>query len=177
MSNATGKHPAKTSFVRRADSSVFESTVVDLLARGHAVRFRASGDSMYPTIRSGEHVCVAPFPAGSPLRVGDVILARAERGLTAHRIVELRAHDLVTRGDNVLQHDSALHPHSVIGRVAQVERSGNPIAVASAPSRSRIYARRIASRILSLTPKETTVKTASLTRHTLIPILLVLRAS
>jgi len=174
MSNTTGKIPVTDPLVRRGQPAAFESTVVDLLARGHAVRFRANGDSMYPTIRSGEHVCVAPVDRESALRVGDVVLARAHRGLTAHRIVNLRSNDIVTRGDNSIYHDSALQQHSVIGRVAHVERNGIPVAVASAPLRSRVYARRIASRILSLTPKETTLKTASLMRHTLIPILLLL---
>src|SRR4051794_8087167 len=101
-------------------SSAFESTVTDLLARGHAVRFRAHGDSMYPSIRSGEHVCVAPIESGS-LRIGDVVLARAARGLTAHRIIRMQPDAVVTRGDNVMQRDSAVHPHSILGRVAHVE--------------------------------------------------------
>lgn len=173
MANATGKNPANDPRVRRCEPA-FESTVVDLLARGHAVRFLAHGDSMYPTIRSGEHVCVAPVAHGSPLTVGDVVLARAHRGLTAHRIVDLHSNGIVMRGDNSILSDSALQPQSVIGRVSHIERHGNRIGVASAPPRTRVYARRIANRILSLAPKDTTLKTASLMRHTLIPILLLL---
>jgi len=152
---------------------MFESTVVDLLSRGHAVRFRATGDSMYPSIQSGEHVCVAPVGERS-LQVGDVVLARAKRGLTAHRIVKMRDDSIVMRGDNAILHDSPLHKHSVIGRVAHIERGGRPIAVGGAPTRSRTYARRIASRILSLPPKDATLKKAFIARHTLFPILLLL---
>src|SRR2546423_10061357 len=142
MSNTTGKNPASDSSVRRRESATFETTVVDLLARGHAVRFRAHGDSMYPTIRSGEHVCVAPVAGQSPLQVGDVVLARAHRGLTAHRIIAMPSNNILTRGDNAIEHDSSLQRHSVIGRVAHVERNGSPVAIASAPLLSRVYARR-----------------------------------
>ena len=168
-SNATGHRPARSASSRGV---TFERTVVDLLSRGYSVRFRATGDSMYPSIQSGEHVCVAPVVESS-LQVGDVVLARAERGLTAHRIVKMRDDSIVTRGDNAIRHDSPLHSHSVIGRVAHIERGGRQIAVDAAPPRSRTYARRIASRILALPPKDASLKKA-FARHTLFPILLLL---
>jgi phage repressor protein C with HTH and peptisase S24 domain len=69
--------------------SEFEPTLREVLAAGHTARFRASGDSMYPAIRSGDYLEIAPCDV-SQLRLGDVILAMTERGLTAHRIVRIR---------------------------------------------------------------------------------------
>ena len=51
--------------------SEFEPTLREVLAAGHAARFRASGDSMYPAIRSGDYLYIVPCDA-SKLRAGDI---------------------------------------------------------------------------------------------------------
>jgi phage repressor protein C with HTH and peptisase S24 domain len=127
----------------------FERTAVEILRRGVAIRFVATGDSMHPSIRHGEHVHVAPADPHS-LRIGDVVLARAERGLTAHRIVQLMSDAVTTRGDNALRRDAALDPHAIIGRVTHVERDGAPVAVPSAPPRFRVAAHRVRRHLFSL---------------------------
>jgi signal peptidase I len=103
--------------------SEFEPTLRDLLAAGHTARFRASGDSMYPAIRSGDYLEIAPCDV-SELRRGDVILAMTERGLTAHRIVRIRDGDggirITTRGDNALRSDRPVVFEDVLGRVENV---------------------------------------------------------
>jgi signal peptidase I len=128
---------------------VFEKTVTELLRHGVAVRFCATGDSMHPSIRSGEHVHVAPADARA-LRVGDIVLARATRGLTAHRVVKVASQSIITRGDNALLGDAALRYEDVLGRVTFVERDGAPVPVPSAPARIRIAARRAVQLVLSL---------------------------
>jgi signal peptidase I len=127
----------------------FENTVVDVLTRGVPVRFRAKGDSMYPSIRCGEHVHVAPVAAES-LRVGDIVLARAKRGLTAHRVVAVSGATITTRGDNALVRDAALESQLILGRITSVEREGAHIAVPSAPARALVLARRMLRLVLSL---------------------------
>lgn len=127
----------------------FENTVSDLLRRGVPVRFQAKGDSMYPSIRCGEHVHVSPAEAET-LRVGDVVLARARRGLTAHRVVKLHDNSVITRGDNALGRDAVLEHDAVIGRVTLVERGGAQLAVPDAPSRLWVAIRHFAHRLFSL---------------------------
>lgn len=104
--------------------SEFEPALRELLAAGHAARFRASGDSMYPAIRSGDYLHIVPCDA-SKLRLGEVILAMTERGLTAHRIVRIRDAEgslsITMRGDNALRCDRPVAPEDVLGRVASVE--------------------------------------------------------
>jgi len=103
---------------------VFEATLRDLLASGHAARFRAEGDSMHPVIRGGDYVQVVPC-APSELQRGDIILAATARGLTAHRIVRISPRGIVTRGDNSLRSDPPVDAASVLGRVAKVEEITN----------------------------------------------------
>ena len=104
--------------------SEFEPTLREVLAAGHAARFRASGDSMYPAIRSGDYLQIGPCD-GSKLRIGEIILAMTERGLTAHRVVRIRDSEtglrITMRGDNALRCDRPVAPEDVLGRVESVE--------------------------------------------------------
>jgi len=100
--------------------SEFEPTLREVLAAGHTARFRASGDSMYPAIRSGDYLHIVPCDS-SELRLGDVILATTERGLTAHRIVRIRDSRITMRGDNALRADRPVAPAEILGRVESVE--------------------------------------------------------
>ncbi|HEX7679244.1 MAG TPA: signal peptidase I [Thermoanaerobaculia bacterium] len=106
--------------------SEFEPTLRALLSAGHTARFLASGDSMYPAIRSGDYLHIVPCEM-TELRRGDVVLAATERGLTAHRIVRISerhgALRIITRGDNSLRSDPPVEAADVLGRVAQVDRS------------------------------------------------------
>jgi hypothetical protein len=135
--------------------SPFEATARELLAAGYSIRFRAEGDSMFPTIRSGERVEVAPLRGALP-RPGDVILVRAVRGLTAHRVVEVQGHSILMRGDHAVGNDPILDSQAILGIVTGVEREGRlrsvairslrGMRVAAAARRLRRHAARLAAR-------------------------------
>ena len=92
--------------------------IADLLARGHSVRFRATGHSMHPIIRNDDYLLVEP-----PSRIarGDVVLTLLSRGLTAHRVVRMEDGVVFTRGDNSPGEDEV---GKVLGVVTHVEREG-----------------------------------------------------
>jgi len=123
----------------------FEQTARELLASGYSIRFRASGDSMHPTIRSGELVEVAP-PNGKLPAIGDVVLFKAQRGLTAHRVVRSAGHSFVTRGDNAVGNDPAADTSALLGIVTGVERDGLLAGV----SRSGVRSSRTAAAVREL---------------------------
>ena len=100
--------------------------IADLLERGHAVQFQARGDSMYPLIRDRDYLHVEPCER---VRVGDVVLVLAERGLTAHRVIELREGAVVTRGDNAPAADEAVPLAKVLGKVTAAVRDGRRLKI------------------------------------------------
>ena len=107
--------------IERAD---FKPLVVDILRSGQQLRFRASGSSMLPFIRSGDVLLVDP---GSPVRYGDVILFCAgDERLIVHRVTRVvRAHgeaSVVVRGDALSRHDGVFHVREVLGRVSAFDR-------------------------------------------------------
>jgi signal peptidase I len=92
-----------------------------VLESGHRVRFTATGDSMHPFIRSGQRLVVEAVDPRA-LQRGDVVLARLERGLTAHRVesIERRGDEVVsitTRGDNCALADPPFPPAQLVGRI------------------------------------------------------------
>ncbi|HKR00519.1 MAG TPA: S24 family peptidase, partial [Pyrinomonadaceae bacterium] len=67
---------------------MFLDLSTELLRRGYSVRFRPRGFSMLPTIRDGEAILVEPVEEEA-IRRGDILLYRTERGVIAHRVVEI----------------------------------------------------------------------------------------
>ncbi len=106
--------------------------IADLLESGYAARFTANGNSMHPFIRSGQRLLVEAVDPRA-LRRGDVVLARLERGLTAHRVVriERRGDEIVsitTRGDNCPGDDPPFAPAELVGRITN-RRFGNLVTI------------------------------------------------
>lgn len=120
--------------------SAARDVIVDLLARGHAVRFRAAGDSMHPIIRCDDYLLVEPADA-MRIRRGDVVLTLADRGLTAHRVVALANGTLITRGDNLHDNDQPVELSRVLGRVTHAERDGRTRRIRRASSVLLTFAR------------------------------------
>jgi signal peptidase I len=123
----------------------------ELLGLGHRVRFRPAGNSMHPTIRDGETVTVEPVEAAE-VRLGDIILHVAGRGLTAHRVVRIEErsrHGLrfILRGDAMNTCDAPVRPDQVLGRIVSVERRGRSIKVTGRKAKLARAARERASRI------------------------------
>ena len=102
------------------------TVIADLLGSGHAVQFQARGDSMYPLIRDHDYLHVEPC---DQIRVGDIVLVLADRGLTAHRVIAQRDGMIVTRGDNAPAPDDAVAREKVLGKVTSAIRDGREIKV------------------------------------------------
>lgn len=122
--------------------------VAALLREGIAVAFVAEGTSMFPAIRPGDRLVVAP--CADTLRRNDVALVVAGGKLVAHRVVRVRndGGTVVTRGDNRNAEDPPVGVGSVLGVVREVRRGGEPVAFARRRSftrRLRGLARRAAS--------------------------------
>lgn len=101
----------------------------DALLRGQGapLRFTARGGSMRPCIQDGDAVVVEP--CAQPRR-GDVVLAAQHGRVVVHRVlgravIEERAY-VLTQGDATPWPDAPIPAERVLGRVAQVERPGQP---------------------------------------------------
>lgn len=116
---------------------MLESLISECLTHGRAVRFRAPGRSMHPTIRENEAVIVASVSA-SALAIGDIVLCRSGDKITAHRLIRIdhesgnaptaeRRLRFIMRGDACSDSDPPAGPEQLLGKVLAVERKGRRI--------------------------------------------------
>jgi signal peptidase len=81
---------------------------------------------MHPTIRHGDVITVEPV-APSKLKRGDIILYRFQKGLIAHRIVNIEERKdcgltFILRGDASPTYDAPVKLEQVLGKVVCLER-------------------------------------------------------
>lgn len=104
--------------------------VVDLtrrvLEQEARIRFRVWGESMRPTLRSGDHVTLAPIRQRPPCR-GDLVALSTDDGLMIHRYLGRRPDGkILTAGDNVAYRDAPSPEEALIGVVEEIDRDGRP---------------------------------------------------
>ncbi|HEY6362401.1 MAG TPA: S24/S26 family peptidase [Vicinamibacterales bacterium] len=115
----------------------FAALAEHVVGTGMSIRFRASGDSMYPAILHGDVITVAPVAAHEIVR-GDILLFRDGDRVRAHRLVRVVAYNTETRfrlrGDTNARCDAPVAASQIVGRVEAVERDGRAIALHATPS-------------------------------------------
>lgn len=106
--------------------------MIDLLLavheKGAVFRFRASGESMFPTIRNGDIITVSS-PDGVHAVPGDIVAFRTPLGgkLAVHRVTGVRSGSFLIKGDNSLEPDGTIPRSDILGLVTRIERGGRPI--------------------------------------------------
>lgn len=92
-----------------------------LLKEGRSIRFRATGWSMKPLLKSGCFLRVAPLQQAP--QVGEIVLCRTKNDrLVSHRVVAVSAGSIWTKGDSCSQMDAVVRPPQILGRVIAVEK-------------------------------------------------------
>jgi signal peptidase I len=95
----------------------------DLSSESGISFFRASGQSMWPFVRDGQRLIVraVPFPE---LRVGDIIVYKADAGIVCHRVVAKRGSGqqsyCFVRGDCTQGAPERVEASMIIGRVCGI---------------------------------------------------------
>jgi hypothetical protein len=126
------------------DTDLFSDMIEETLDRDHSIRFRAPGDSMYPTICDGDVVTVMPIDTAS-ITIGDIILYRHRSGVTAHRVMRILKRseknsrsglkgpqdrsssetlDFLLRGDAAINDDAPVSSQQILGKLVSIERNG-----------------------------------------------------
>jgi phage repressor protein C with HTH and peptisase S24 domain len=78
---------------------------------------------MEPTYSDGDWLLLEPIVAGTPVRPGEVVVARRGPLLVTHRVVRLADGLLVTQGDSCTHPDPPIAAATLLGRVVGVRRS------------------------------------------------------
>lgn len=106
-----------------------------VLARGAALRFRARGISMYPLIKDGDLLTVAPLSGTRPGRGQVLAFSKLTGGVVVHRLTGRRGDDYLVRGDNVDDDTAVVSPGQILGQVTHIERNGRRVRLGLGPER------------------------------------------
>jgi signal peptidase I len=120
---------------RNCGAPDFLRLATQILSRGTALRFKARGGSMYPSIEDGSLVEVEPVQA-SAVRTGDLVLCYGGKNrLIVHRVIDATTQAdavlLVTKGDSARLADRPVHAEDVLGRVVAIYKGGKRVQVGS----------------------------------------------
>jgi signal peptidase I len=149
------------------NTDLFSLMIEETLDRGNSIRFRAPGDSMYPTICNGDLITVQPIKS-SDVIVGDIILYRHESGITVHRVMRILKRSekysrsapkgppdrsssetlqFYFRGDASPVLDNPVDAGQILGKIVSIERNGHRINPYSLRVKLLYKARRLSSRL------------------------------
>jgi signal peptidase I len=103
--------------------------LAEALRHSSCIRLRATGRSMWPTIKAGDVLLISGC-AGSEVESGDVVLFSRQGRFFAHRVVEAGDGNpscIVTRGDSQWQADPLVPAGGLLGRAVGIVRDGRVI--------------------------------------------------
>ena len=93
----------------------------DLLLISGKVRLRIASGSMAPTLQPGDEIVVRPVPL-EQIWVGDLILFTHQGQLVCHRLVEMSAGAMLTRGDAASSAGERIARDQVLGKVVRIRK-------------------------------------------------------
>lgn len=119
------------------DISLAADAVLSLLDEGKNITVTAGGYSMWPAIRPGDIVVIAPC-GDEATAAGQVVALRRDGGFVLHRVTNVITAGgrklIVTCGDAAARADEPAGPDMIAGTVISVNRSGRQFA----PPRRRL---------------------------------------
>jgi len=103
------------------------------LLNGNILHFRALGNSMWPSIRSGDIVHVS---SRYRLHLGAILLYQRDQNWIVHRLVRIEQISagekrLFLRGDALLKNDAPVELDQILGQVSAIERDARLIRLDS----------------------------------------------
>lgn len=126
----------------KSDTIFLKEVSLSLLAEGKSLRIKTTGYSMFPAIRPGNIVIIAPVKNQSNLTPGDIIVFRRDSGFVLHRLTDIRYQKeiafYITRGDSSMNEDKPVTADKISGLVIAIETKRGKIK----PHRNKIHYRR-----------------------------------
>jgi signal peptidase I len=98
----------------------------EVLSSGGAIRLRALGTSMLPSIWPGD-VLRIESKLGEDFVPGDIVLVARDPRFVVHRLVEKRNSQWITRGDALPQNDPPVADSQLLGKVFTIHRKSRTI--------------------------------------------------
>jgi len=114
-----------------------------LLEEGKILKIKASGYSMYPSIKPESIIFIEPLAYESSPVPGEIIAWKRESGFVVHRLVRIVRNDneirYFTRGDSCGYEDQPVRKDQIAGKVVRLENQKNKLIDESQLDRKYCY--------------------------------------
>ena len=108
-----------------SDIIFLKDVSLSLLAEGKSLRIKPDGYSMFPAIRPGDIIIIAPVKNRSNLTPGDIVVYKRDSDFVLHRLTDIQHMDdnpvFITRGDSAMNEDKPITAEEIIGIVTTIE--------------------------------------------------------
>lgn len=109
----------------KSNNIFLKEVSLSLLTEGKSLRIKPTGYSMFPAIRPGNIVIIAPVKNRSNLTPGDIVVFKRDSDFVLHRLTDIRHHEndilFFTRGDSSINEDLPIKAEKIIGIVTIIE--------------------------------------------------------
>jgi len=128
FTNKTSENKVQTPKENIMPNRQFAILMQDVIKKGKAFRFQASGFSMAPFIKDGDILTLVGIK-DQDVGKGDILAFHNpfHGKLTVHRVVTCKNNQLLMKPDNGETLDGWINFENVIGIVRSIERNGNPV--------------------------------------------------
>lgn len=119
-------YPSRTHSNTQA-ALIIDDTLLEFWAEnGKETTFKLTGNSMYPSIKSGDKVVIQH--TRQSIRIGSVVAFRRGREIIVHRVIKIKKdHDqeiFLTKGDFNRKSDIPITEAQIIGKVVTINKDG-----------------------------------------------------
>lgn len=90
------------------------------------VRLKVTGTSMLPSVWPGD-ILTVQRRRPNDIQTGEVVLCYRNQGFVAHRLVDKRGAQFITRGDSMPQPDPPFAADDILGPVTGILRKGRAV--------------------------------------------------
>ena len=128
--------------------------IKELIRKNKRVKLKARGESMFPAIRDGDVITIAP-PDPSKQETGDIVVCMDETSerILIHRIISKSQETITTKGDFCLKSDGARPKSSIIGYVCHIKNDSSVLIFSKNSICKKTVAFLSRTNILALTVK------------------------
>jgi signal peptidase I len=103
--------------------SIIHAQIISSLKENDILRFKVTGNCMWPMIQKGDWVIVEPILTDPGIQIGEIVLMDRGVDFVIHRLVSINNCEVITQGDWSRSPDPPMKREKILGKVIQIDKS------------------------------------------------------
>ena len=103
--------------------SIIHTQIISSLKENDILRFKVTGNCMWPIIRKGDWVIVELILTDTGIQIGEIVLMDRGVDFVVHRLVRINGSEVITHGDWTRLPDPPMKKEKILGKVTLIDKS------------------------------------------------------